>query len=159
VKLVLASVGRSQQQVRAACVCMCVCSKTLRAVRNERPRACFQLVMMILRSRLRNCNRLLRPRPGARRAVPNTRNCTERIPEYSSSCDDPGWRMWVWIRNSQVPQMLVRVTEMTHTMFGDAKLTLADPTGRITATVHRAALAAEPLLTKGAVLLLQKVKP
>lgn len=53
--------------------------------------------------------------------------------------------------------MLVRVTDMVHTMFGDAKLTLSDPTGRITGTVHRAALAAEPLLTKGAVLLLQKV--
>jgi hypothetical protein len=53
--------------------------------------------------------------------------------------------------------MLVRVTDMAHTLFGDAKLTLSDPTGRITATVHRDALAAEPLLTKGAVLLLQKV--
>jgi hypothetical protein len=53
--------------------------------------------------------------------------------------------------------MLVLVTDMTHSMFGDAKLTLADPTGRITATVHRTALAAEPLLAKGTVLLLQKV--
>lgn len=59
----------------------------------------------------------------------------------------------------KVPFLVAVVRACAVASSGDAHVTLADPTGTLSATVHARALAAHPDLETGAAIILKKVRP
>jgi hypothetical protein len=55
-----------------------------------------------------------------------------------------GWILKGGWRGQRVHRLAVIITDCFETVFGDLKVTLADPTGVIRCTVHKDAVAEEP---------------